>query len=360
LVSVLINFLRQKLFTAGNNNVLLTKGLTMSVALQLLDVVYRYEGVGSTTKIDTPVEHIPFDRNFTFNLKRTSQTHEVAINRTGALASVPGDAFYEVKGKMTLQAGIGTSETAIGKLLKCSGFTGPTSFSSSSPATYSFSPLAAVGNIDLFAYTGKIAQDIDTNALVSKAKSVVFAPKMTFEHGKFGVVDFDGKGLAAALPAIGKYPDTENSAATISHSKYPIGLSVTVLIGGVEYMLTKLDIDFGVELALVKSMKAAFGYDSVMISNAKPVTFKASIMTADLSTITANNPFTLIDSATTSNFELTYGTVGSKVSVKSGTNKCQITDAVPGNNGGIKTLELTGIFLDNDITIAIDNQIRNK
>jgi len=334
----------------------------MSVALQTLDVVYSYStktGIGSSTVYAQP-QHIPFDRNFTFNLKRTSQTHDVAINRTGVVASVPSDAYYEIKGKMPLLAGIGTTvETAAGKLLRCSGFKGPDTIGVTN--TYTFSPLESGNSINLVAYTGKVGVGTATtnNALISDAGSVVFAPKMTFEHGKFGVIDFDGKGLATALPYIGNYPDT--TSVTLSDSKYPIALSTTITINGQTYLATKVDIDFGVELALVKSMAEKYGYNTVMISNAKPVTFKASIMAADLSD--DKNPFAMIDTAAPKEFELTYGTTsGTKVSITSGktdstiNKKCQITDAVPGNSGGIKTLELTGIFIDNSIQVSIDNQ----
>ena len=93
-------------------------------------------------------------------------------------------------------------------------------------------------------------------------------------------------------------------------------------------------------------MGGKFGYNRATISNIKTATFKATIIAQDL---IGKNPFALLSATATGSFALSYGTIA----ISSGVSGCQITDVQPGNDSGIKTMELSGLFIDNDLTLII-------
>jgi len=315
------------------------------VALQSLDLalgkIQDTLGTASTGMLNVTSDFLPFDRGFTCTFKQAMQGRDVVNSRFGSQVSIPGDAYYEVKGKMPLMhASSGTqADSALGRLLQCSGFesTGDNTFALSQNT-------ASMKDITIWSYIGAIGvSDGNRQGLLSKAHSVMFSPKMTFDNGKYAVVDFDGKGAVSASPAIAVYP---SDTVTISSTTVPTVMNATVNLLGQGYLVSKMSVDFGVETTLVKSMSGSFGYDRSTISNIKTATFKATIIAQDLMD---KNPFSLLSASATGAFLLTFG----NVRLASGTSGCQIIDVSVGNDGGIKTMELSGLFINNDITLTL-------
>jgi hypothetical protein len=317
-----------------------------TVALQSLDLalgkVQDTLGTASTGVLSVTSDFLPFDRGFTCTFKQAMQGRDVVNSRFGSQASVPGDAYYEVKGKMPLLVDNNVEdqkESALGRLLQCSGFesTGVNTFALSQNT-------ASMKDITVWSYIGAIGvSDGKRKGLLSKAHSVMFSPKMTFDNGKYAVVDFDGKGAVLSSPIIADYP---SATATISSTTIPTVMSATVNLLGKGYLVSKMSVDFGVETTLVKAMSGSFGYDRATISNIKTATFKATIIAQDL---TDSNPFSLLSASATGVFSLAFG----GVILDSGTSGCQITDVSVGNDGGIKTMELSGLFINNDVTLTL-------
>jgi hypothetical protein len=234
-------------------------------------------------------------------------------------------------------------DSVLGKILQCSGF----EFDTASTNRFVLSKnTLSMKDMTIWSYIGAVGVSSGNvrQGLLSKAESVMFSPKMTFDNGKYAVVDFDGKGAATEAPVIAEYPSGTASIST--GTTIPTIMQATVNLLGKGYLVSKMSIDFGVETTLVKSMGGSFGYDRATISNIKTATFKATIIAQDL---IGKNPFALLSPNATGIFSLAYGTIV----IASGATSCQITDVQPGNDSGIKTMELSGLFIDNDLALSI-------
>jgi hypothetical protein len=79
-----------------------------TVALQSLDLALGkvQANLGSPVMDELTIssDFIPFDRGFTCTFKQAMQGRDVVNNRFGSQASIAGDAYYEVKGKMPLSS----------------------------------------------------------------------------------------------------------------------------------------------------------------------------------------------------------------------------------------------------------------
>ena len=225
-----------------------------TVALQSLDLalgkVQGTLGTASTNDLNVTSDFLPFDRGFTCTFKQAMQGRDVVNNRFGSQASIPGDAYYEVKGKMPIMhANSGSqAESPLGKILQCSGF----EFDTTTTNKFVLSKnTSAIQDMTVWSYIGAVGVDLGNvrQGLLSKAHSVMFSPKMTFDNGKYAVVDFDGKGAATEAPVIAQYP---SDTASFSSCTIPTIMQATVNLLEKEYLVSKMSIDFGVETTLVK------------------------------------------------------------------------------------------------------------
>lgn len=122
-------------------------------------------------------------------------------------------------------------------------------------------------------------------------------------------------------------------------------------VAGSSLRISKFNVDLGNTVQLVKDPSCDSGYLQSMITGRKSK-FSATVYQENLG---SSNPLSIMAGPTPGLFQMTWGIAGSRITLKSGSGKCQITNVKQANDNGLNTFELSGIFIDNDFSLVIND-----
>jgi hypothetical protein len=284
--------------------------------------------------------------NFALEYVPEFSAQNLAQGIFGQPQPVKGTAPVSVKISMPIVPSGGVTKPNVSDLLQCAGM------SKSGPSTnaFTYAPSSVVGtdwnDMTLWGYTG---DKTTGNSLLTKAHSTMFNAKFSGDLGKPFIAAFDGKGVPDGFPAAASY--NAAGAITLLSTVTPAVIkSTTATIGGITGLhILKFECDLGNVVELIKSPSDDSGFIRSIITN-RASKWQATVLQDAVGT---NNPVSVMDAQTLSNLDFVFGTAGSRIEVKSNTSKCQITSIKQGNDAGLNTFELSGIFVDNDWQLII-------
>jgi hypothetical protein len=274
---------------------------------------------------------------------------DLATARFGQERQVRGGASVEVKVEMPIAPTGTTVASNVSEFLRASGMSEAVSTNLRTYAPISDTTGTSWNQMTLWGYIGdKAAGD----SVRTKAQNVMFDWELTGEIGKPCTMTFTGKGSTDAAPDATTYPA---GTVTIPNSIIPATIKSTAMtVGGKTLSLLSFGVSMGNTVTLVKDMSSNYGYAGATITK-RESNWKAKAYAATAST---QNPFPVMDSTSSTaltNFGITFGpAVGSRITIASGTSKCQITKVTPSDEDGIHCWDLEGIFVDNDFTVAVN------
>jgi len=158
-------------------------------------------------------------------------------------------------------------------------------------------------------------------------------------------IEFTGKGVYDAAASLATQYTITKSVASILALK---GLTINVF-GDTDYDLCLFELDGGVEVVgpmLKPTDSHGLGYMGIkqMLPKWRLVAYK------DSDTV----PETTYHAGTAGTLSLSWGACPNKTTIASGASKAQITGIQDGDQDGAETVELSGIFLDNSLSIVVD------
>ena len=152
------------------------------------------------------------------------------------------------------------------------------------------------------------------------------------------------------MPAAGTY--LTDTIAAITTVPPAVLKNATQTINGLTLHILKFSIKGGNDVQMIKSMGDDSGNLQSMIT-AKKASWSVTAYIEDSSAI---NPNTGMAAGTLATTTIKFGSAAeSYISITSGTNKSEIRECKVGNDNGLQTWEITGSFVDNDFTIAIND-----
>lgn len=194
----------------------------------------------------------------------------------------------------------------------------------------------------VWAYSG----NLDTSgSYLRKIQNVMFSGKLS--------IDFET--CVAKLMVEGKGAlNTEDAAATQA-TVTPSSTAVASLAGATinffgdaDYTLINLEYDFGE--APNTSINGANANGLGMTTQ----TDRKIKFTAKVYKDTAIAPVTALNAGTLGTISVMWGTVPNKFTVATGSSKAQITSVSESEQNGYTTYDISGIVIDNDLTITVD------
>jgi hypothetical protein len=282
----------------------------------------------------------------TFELTYTQEMVEQALAQGffGQPQRIKGLCAVDAKVSMPIIPTGTSTEPNVTDFLKCCGMSYALATSK-----HTFAPSSDVAtdwkDMTLWKYTGsKVAGE----SLLTKAHSIMFDAELDFEIGKPAHATFTGKGVPdGTKPDAASY--VSGSLSVLSGAVPAVVKSTAMTIAGYSLNILKANVKLGNEVQLIRSMSDESGYLQSMITGRKS-TFTATVYEE---TPASKNVYDLFSAQTLGNFDLTFGTAGSRISIVS-TGKSEIIDVKPGNDNGVSTWEISGAFVDNSWTLEIN------
>lgn len=152
----------------------------------------------------------------------------------------------------------------------------------------------------------------------------------------------DGKGALTTVDAAGTQVVVTPLAVDVPSLK---GATIS-FFSDTDYVLTNIEFDLGVESTTTLNPTNANGLGQSVITDCK-VKWTAKVFKDTLAL-----PTTPLLAKTEGTISVSWGTVPNKITVA--TTKAQIEKVSDGNQNGVETYELSGICVDNDLTITFD------
>ena len=221
---------------------------------------------------------------------------------------------------------------------------------------HSWTPSSAVGSewkdMSLNSYTGDKTTGDST---LTKSHSCMFDCEISGDIGKMVLATFTGKGVPDGTPAPTSYPT--DSVTAISTGVPAMLKNATQTINGLTLHILKISFKFGNDVQLIKSLGDDSGHGQAMIVGRK-ATLETTVYMEDSSV--TNHATTglqaVMVAGTLGTTTIKFGpATDSLISIISGTNKSQITKCKPSVDNGIMCWDVSINFIDNDVTLAIND-----
>lgn len=193
-------------------------------------------------------------------------------------------------------------------------------------------------------YNGNRASAGD--ALLTKIEGVQLDATITWQIGDPIKVAFTGKGAAANLIAPSTFPSSGLYLPTTCGLPF-VGGTITML--GQTNRLYSLTVTLGNVIELVKDPTAGCGVKYAAITR-RATKFSAVVYQEDVS---AGSPYSLLDAGTLSTVSVAVGGTDSVFQFLT-TDKAQVVKTGDGDVGGLKTISVEGIVIDNDFSIVLN------
>jgi hypothetical protein len=291
-------------------------------------------------------DFVTVDDTFSLEYKKEFTEQALAQGIFGNPQAVAGTSSVDVKVSLPIIPTGSATVPNVGKFLDCSG----TDYTLAT-LKHSWVPTSVIAtnwqDMTLWGYSG--CKDTG-DAIITKAHSVMFDWEISGEVGKPVVMTFTGKGVPDGVPAAGSY--LTDSIAAISGAPPAMLKNATQTINGTAMTILKFSVKGGNDVQLIKNMSDDSGYMQSMIVN-KKAEWSATVYMEDVS---AKNPLIGMAAGTLATTTIKFGNATNYlVSITSGSSKSEIRDCKMGNDNGLTTWEITGSFVDNDYTIAIND-----
>ena len=284
------------------------------------------------------------DDTFELSYKQEMVEQALAQGFFGQPQHIKGMASIDAKISMPIIPTGSATEPNVSEFLKCCGMS-----YALATAKHTYAPSSDIAtdykDMTLWGYSGS---KVSGESLLTKAHSVMFDLELALELGKPAQCVFTGKGVPDGKPDAASY--VSGTLAVLAGAVPAVVKSTTATIDGYSLNILKANVKLGNDVQLIKSMSDASGYLQAMITGRKS-TFTATVYEE---TPASKNVFDLLDGQTLGNFAMTFGTAGSRITVAS-TGKTELVDVKPGNDNGINTWEITGSFVDNSWSLAIND-----
>jgi hypothetical protein len=282
---------------------------------------------------------------FSLDVRQEFSPINLASGGFGQQAQVKGAASVDVKISLPVVPTGSVTAPHVADFLKASGMSETVSTN-----LYTYAPSSAHTtdwkDQTAWSYTG---DKTSGDCLLTKAHSVMYDWELEGEVGKPLMLNLTGKGCLASAPAAASFV---SGTLTMPSGTVPAVVKATTMtIGGLTGLkIVKFKFSIGNSLQLIKDPSQDYGYSRCDIAGRES---KFQI-TAIQENLNPNNPYTIMDTPTLATTTFTFGVAGSRISIGSAASKSQIIDIKNADDNGIKIFDISGIFVDNDFTFAIN------
>ena len=182
-----------------------------------------------------------------------------------------------------------------------------------------------------------------SSSMIYKVQNVMFNGKIVLDFDNaYASLQLDGKGLLTSVPALGTQASVTPSAVAT-----PALINATVdIFSDADYIPVNIEIDLGQDIVVTLDPTVEPGLGIALITKRKMT------WTAKVYHDSGVNPYTPLFAGTTGTISVAWGTEPNKFTVS--TTKAQIRSAPFSDQDGITTYDLTGILVDNDLSVQID------
>jgi hypothetical protein len=194
----------------------------------------------------------------------------------------------------------------------------------------------------LWHYTGS---QVASGALLEKASNVITEWEITLTPGKVAKISFSGVGAHSGAPTAATQPTPTNNT-TVAKAV----LAATITLMGYAYKPLEIKIKATREMQSTVDASATYGHGRSMPGDLK-ITWTAKLYAVLPSETDA---FTQLLAGTLGAFSVMWGTAPNKFTISSPNTKAQIISRKKSDQNGITTIDLEGIFVDNDFQIVVD------
>lgn len=296
----------------------------------------------------TMTDQSAVEDSFSMDYKKEFQEQNIAQAIFGQPQMVAGVSSIDVKVTLPIIPTGSATLPNVARYLNCSGMTYALATSKHS-WTPSSDVTADWKDMTLHSYTGEKTTS-GGDSLLTKAHSAMFDVEISGEVGKPVMATFTGKAVPDGVPAATNYiSGTLTPLATVPPA---VLKNATQTINGISFNILKFNFKMGNDVQFVKSMGDDSGHLQSMITGRK-AQLTATVYMEDQS---AKNPLTGMAAGTLATTALKFGNATDNlISITSASNKSQIVDAKQGEDNRLVTWELTVAFVDNNVTLAIND-----
>jgi hypothetical protein len=275
----------------------------------------------------------------------TAKTSPIALVGAGFSqnASVRAPSIADVTLVYPMRtSGAQDTETDLQRVLQCSGLllSGPTSHK------YTYAPTSiasSMKDMTVWGYSG----DMSTTAAYKRILyNCMFNPKITldFQGDGYAKAEFSGKGVYKGPAAAATQLAVTKDAGIVQ----PLRGVTLNFFGDTDFDLLKLEFDFGQEVAVTAKPTDPTGLGLALITK-RLIKWSATVYRD-----TAADAETLFSAGTLGTISCAWGTAPNKITIATGALKAQITEIADGDTDGVETYELSGIVVDNSISLEFD------
>ncbi|MBE3139317.1 MAG: hypothetical protein IMZ53_01915 [Thermoplasmata archaeon] len=294
----------------------------------------------------TMTDQAAVDDTFELTYKKEFAEQSLAQGIFGQPQSVGGMSQIDCKVVLPIIPTGSTTVPTVGKFLNSCGLT-----YALATLKHSWTPSSVVGtdwhDMSLNGYTGDKTTGDST---LTKAHSAMFDVEIAGEIGKVVTATFTGKAVPDGVPAAASY--LTDSVTAISTAVPAVLKNATQTINGLTMHVLKFALKIGNDVQMIKSMGDDSGNGQAMIVGRKS-SLTCTVYMEDSST---NNPLTGMAAGTLATTTIKFGSASdSLISITSGTNKSEIVDCKPSVDNGLMCWDILINFVDNSVTLAIND-----
>lgn len=309
---------------------------------QLAAKVQDTFGTAHTT-MDNTCLFAPYLDDCLVEFKQEPTAIRIANNAFGVQKNVYGIATVDINVSFPLGVTGSSTEPHVAPFLKASGLKVTTATSK-----HTYQPSALYTDWKDLTVWGQTGDRETGDGMLTKAYNAMFG--FTCGAAKVGdpsKITFKGLGIPVALPAAASYITGTQTQPT---DVYPPLMAVSACsVGGKTYRLQAYELQWNTNPVLVPDAAGTFGGYRVSIGNDPRATIKITLLQEQFASLT---PWA--DSKTAGTLTLTWGSAGSRVSITSGASKFMFDPPVMSDSDGIQTIDITGVFIDNDFNLIIN------
>lgn len=194
----------------------------------------------------------------------------------------------------------------------------------------------------IWAYSG--SQDTSLS-LLYKIQNVMFGAKIALDFSSsYAALQLEGKGVLVAAPALATQPVITPSTVVV-----PSLMESTVsLFGDVDFIPVSMEFDLGPDIAVTLKPSVASGLGITVPSSKRKIKWSAKVYHDSGVT-----PHTQLLAGTLGTISVAWGTAPNRFVITS-TSKAQITKVDKSEQDGVTCFDLSGIIVDNSISIQLD------
>jgi hypothetical protein len=201
-------------------------------------------------------------------------------------------------------------------------------------------------DLTLWAFSGGHGSNAALRQVIANA---LFSAKINLDFNTcYGSIDFTGKGAYAELPVVATQP-----TCTRKTLKTPNLLGFRGFFMMSSYHLLSLNFDIANEISVVNNPQASDGSGKgVSLLTSMKIKFDAKVY---VDTAMSEQPQKTLTDGTSGTITVAFGTEPNAFSIVSGA--AQIISVKESEQNKVKTYDISGICVDNNLTISVDTTV---